>query len=70
VRLLLDAQVPHVPGLRAVLAQRRHVGMSGLEPVPRHSTTVAGAYDILAAEGRERRFLPGLKARASSRRSW
>src|SRR5208282_1169843 len=60
VGVLLDGQVPHVPGMRAVLSQHRLLGGRGEQPVPGHANTLSGTTDISGEV--TRRFLPGLKA--------
>jgi hypothetical protein len=67
VSMLLDREVPHVPGVRAMTLQHCLLGGRGKQPVPRHANTIATATDI-PGEVR-RRFLPGLKARISASRS-
>ena len=60
VGVLLDGQVPHVPGVRAVVPQHRFLGGGGVQPVPGHANTLSNTADISGEV--ERRFLPGLKA--------
>jgi hypothetical protein len=64
VGVLLDGQVPHVPGVAAVVPQHRLLGGRGEQTVPGHANTLSGTADI----SREvtRRFLPALKARVST----
>jgi len=47
VRLLLNAQVPHIPGVRAVPEERRSLGSRRHQSVPGHAATVAAGHDIL-----------------------
>jgi hypothetical protein len=63
VGVLLDGQVPYVPGMRAVVPQHRLLGGRGEQPVPGHANTLANIADI-SGEVR-RRFLPGLKTGVS-----
>ncbi len=67
VGVLLDGQVPHVPGVRAVVPQHRFLGGRGDEPVPGHTNTLSDTADISGEEAR--RFLPGLKTGVSTPRS-
>ena len=67
VRVLLDRQVPHEPGMRAVAAQHSFLGRRGQQAIPRHTNTLATTTDI--PEEVKRSFLPGLKARVSTPRS-
>ena len=64
VRVLLDGQVPHVPGMGAVLPQHRLLGGRGVQPVSGHANTLATTTDIPGEV--KRRFLPGLKAGVST----
>jgi hypothetical protein len=66
VRVLLDGQIPHVPGLRAVIAHYRFLGGRGEQPVSGHTNTVAMTTDI--SGGVKQRFLPGPKAAVSALR--
>jgi hypothetical protein len=66
VRVLLDGEVPDVPGVRAVAAQHRFLGGRGKQPVAGHVNTLANATDISGEV--ERRFLPA-KAEVWSPRS-
>ena len=66
VRVLLDRQVPHVPGVAAVAPQHGLLAGRG-QPVPGHANTISNTTDISGEV--KRRFLPGLKARASTPRS-
>ena len=66
VGVLLDGQVPHVPGVAAVVPQHRLLGGGGEQPVPGHANTLANTTDISGEV--ERRFLPGLKAGVSTPR--
>ena len=67
VRVLLDGEVPDVPGVAAVVPQHRFLGGRGEQPVPGHANTLANATDISGEV--KRRFLPGLKAGVSTPRS-
>ena len=58
--VLLDSQVPHVPGVAAVVPQHRLLGGRGEQPVPGHANTLSDAADISGEVTRG--FLPGLKA--------
>ena len=64
VGVLLDSEVPHVPGVRAVTPQHVLLGGCGDQPVPRHTNTLANGTDI--SEEVKRRFLPDLKAAVST----
>jgi hypothetical protein len=66
VRVLLDGQIPHVPGVRAVIAHCRLLGGRGEQPVSGHTNTVAMTTDI--SGGVKQRFLPGPKASVSAPR--
>ena len=66
VRVLLDGQIPHVPGVRAVIAHYRLLGGRGEQPVSGHTNTVAMTTDI--SGGVKQRFLPGPKASVSAPR--
>ena len=66
VRVLLDGQIPHVPGVRAVIAHCRFLGGRGQQPVSGHTNTVAMTTDI--SGGVKQRFLPGPKASVSAPR--
>ena len=65
--VLLDGQVPYVPGVRAVVPQRCLLGRRGEQAVPGHANTVSDTTDIPGEV--KRRFLPGLKPRVSAPRS-
>ena len=67
VGVLLNGQVPHVPGVAAVVLQHRLLGGRGKQPEPGHANTLSDTTDISGEV--ERRFLPGLKARVSTPRS-
>ena len=67
VGVLLDGQVPHVPGVAAVDPQHRLLGGRGEQPVPGHANTLSDGTDISGEVAR--RFLPGLKAGVSTPRS-
>ena len=60
VRVLLDGEVPYIPGVRAVAAQQRLLAERGKQPEPGHANTLARTTDV--SEEVKRRFLPGLKA--------
>ena len=67
VRVLLDGQVPHVPGVRAVVPQHRLLGGRREQPVPGHTNTLASTTDIFGeVKGRS---LSGLQAEISTPRS-
>src|SRR6266581_6182233 len=66
VGVLLDGQVPQVPGVAAVVPQHRFLGGRGEQPVPGHANTLSGTADI--SGGVTRRFLPGLRAGVSTPR--
>ena len=61
VLLLLDGQVPHIPGVAAMLGQRRHLLESRKQPVSRHPDNVTIATDKLPK--REAAFPRPAKAR-------
>ena len=67
VGVLLDGEVPDVPGVAAVILQHRLLGGCGVQPVPGHANTLSDATDISGEV--MRRFLPGLKAGVSTPRS-
>jgi hypothetical protein len=46
VRVLLDSEVPHVPGMDAVVPQHCLLGGRGDQPVTGHANTLANAADI------------------------
>jgi hypothetical protein len=60
MRMLLDSQIPHVPGVGAMVPQHRLLGGRWKQPVPRHTNTLATSTDIPGEV--KRRYLPGLKA--------
>ena len=64
VLVLLDGQVPHVPGLAAVVPQHRVLGGCGEQSVSGHTNTLASTPDILGEV--RRRFLPVLKTEISA----
>ena len=66
VGVLFDGEVPHVPGLGAVVPQHRFLGGGGEEPVSGHANTLSDAADISGEV--TRRFLPRLKAGISTPR--
>ncbi len=59
VRVLLDGEVPYVPGVPAVVPQHGLLGGRGEQPVPGHANTLSDNTDISGEV--KRRFLPGLK---------
>jgi hypothetical protein len=61
VGVLFDGQVPHIPGVAAVVPQHCFLGGCGEEPVPGHTNTLSDIADISGEV--TRRFLPGLKTR-------
>ena len=67
VGVLLDGEVPDVPGVAAVVLQHGLLGGGGEQPVPGHANTLASTADISGEV--TRRFLPGLKAGVSTPRS-
>ena len=67
VAVLLDGEVPDVPGVAAVVPQHRFLGGGGVQPVPGHANTLAKTADISGEV--MRRFLSGLKAGVSTPRS-
>ena len=56
VRVLFNGQVPHVPGMRAVVLQRRLLSGRGTQTIPGHANTLATSTDI--SREVERRHLP------------
>jgi hypothetical protein len=60
VRVLLDSQIPYVPGMGTVIPQHRLLGGRGLQPVPGHANTVTNTTDI-SGEVKQRPLL-GSKA--------
>jgi hypothetical protein len=66
VGVLLDGQIPYVPGVSAVVPQHRLLGGRGEQPVPGHANILASTADI--SREVKRRFLPGLKAGVSTLR--
>ena len=67
VGVLLDGEVPYIPGVAAVTFQHVLLGRRGKQPVPRHANTLANAADIYGEV--KRRFDPGLKAGVSAPQS-
>jgi hypothetical protein len=59
VGMLLNGQVPHVAGVRAVASKHCLLGGRGLQPVSRHTNTLAKPTDI--SEGGEAAFPPRLE---------
>jgi len=66
VRMLLDSEVPHIPGMRAVVQQHRLLSGHRSQPVSRHANTLASTADISGEV--KRRCLPRLKAGDSTPR--
>jgi hypothetical protein len=66
VCVLLDGQIPHVPGVHAVIVHYRFLSGRGEQPVSGHTNTVAMTTDI--SGGVKQRFLPGPKASVSAPR--
>jgi hypothetical protein len=66
VQVLLDGQVPHEPGMRAVAPQHRLLNGRREHPVPRHANTIAIPTDI---SGEVRRRLPSPGGRSPMPRS-
>jgi hypothetical protein len=62
--LLLDRQVPHIPGVRAVVSQHDLLGGRRVQAVPRHANTLANTSGILREM--KRRSLLGLRAEVST----
>ncbi len=56
VGVLLDGQVPHVPGVAAVVPQHRLLGRGGEQSEPGHANTLSDSADIYGEV--KRRFLP------------
>jgi hypothetical protein len=46
VPMLLDSQVPHIPGMRAVVPKYCFLGSGGIQAVPVHTNTLATTSDI------------------------
>ena len=46
VPMLLDSQVPHIPGMRAVVPKHCFLGSGGTQTVPVHTNTLATTSDI------------------------
>src|SRR5208337_3852466 len=67
VRVLLDGEVPHEPGMGAVVPQHGLLGGRGEQAVPGHANILATAADISGEV--KRRFLFGPKAGVSMPRS-
>jgi hypothetical protein len=67
VLVLLDRQVPHVPGVGAVVPQHRFLGGCREQPVPRHTNILSIAADISGEV--KRRVLPAMKTGSSTSRS-
>jgi hypothetical protein len=65
VRMLLHSQVPHEPGMCAVVPQRAFLSGRGDQPVSGHTNTLANTYDISGR--RERCSKLGLKAEPVAR---
>jgi hypothetical protein len=66
VGVLLDGQIPHVPGMCAVLPHHHLLGGSRKQPVSAHANTVTMRADIFGEV--KRRFPSGLRARTSTSR--
>ena len=67
VPVLLDREVPHEPGLGAMVPQHYLLGGRGDQTVPGHTNTLANTTDISGEV--KRRILPGPKAGVSTPRS-
>ncbi len=65
--VLLDGQVPHVPGVPAMVPQHRFLGGGGQQPVPAHANTLSNTADNSGEV--KRRSLPRPKAGAPTPRS-
>ena len=59
--LLLDRQIPHIPGVAAMLSQPRHLLSSHNQPVARHTENLARTTDT--TQKGEAAFPPPAKAR-------
>jgi hypothetical protein len=46
VRVLLDGEIPYVPGVGAVIPQHRPLSGRRIQPVPRHANRIANTSDI------------------------
>jgi hypothetical protein len=46
VLVLLDGQIPHIPGVATMVPQHRFLGVGGEQPVPRHTNILTTATDI------------------------
>jgi len=64
--VLFHRQVPHVPGMGAMLGQYFSLLRRGCQAIPRHSNTVSITADISGEV--KRRFHPGDKTEAFTRR--
>ena len=67
VRVLLDSEVPHVPGVAAVVGQHGFLGEGGEQPVTSHTNILSTNTHI--SEEVKWRVVPGLKADVSTPRS-
>jgi len=67
VGVLLNGQVPHVPGVGTVVPQYRLLGGRGVEPIPGHANTLAITADIRKEVKRRLSLSP--KTRVSTPRS-
>ena len=64
VSVLLDGQIPYIPGVAAVPPQHALLGGGGKQPVPGHTNILSTTTDISGEV--KRRLLPGLKAGVST----
>jgi hypothetical protein len=62
VQLLLDGQVPHIPGVATMLRQHRSLVSGRKQPVARHTSNLAATTDKLS--NREAALPPPAKAKA------
>jgi hypothetical protein len=67
VQVLLDGQVPNVPGMAAMIPEHRILGGRGKQPVSGHANTLSTTTDIFGEV--KRRLVPSLKAKTLASRS-
>jgi hypothetical protein len=67
VQVLLDREVPHVPGVRAVVPQHGFLGGPGKEAIPVHANILSITADVSGEV--KRRLLSGMKTGISASRS-
>jgi hypothetical protein len=65
--MLLDGQIPYIPGVGAVVAQYRFLGSRRNQPIPRHANILANITDIYGEV--KWRVVLGLKTGVSTLRS-